>query len=253
MLKSTTPTKVFLKTNQNFLESVCRLCDKEKDAKHMVKLFSAIGTRKNLQQKIDYVLHIKVAEHDCLPQKICKPCESFLDKVWIFIKDAQEHDNNFKKITCTKRGILLSPSSENQTVKRRNSPTISKTLLFDGVTKRTDSISKQLNQSCQKLCNRKVNPSVLYNKDFDSMKNFDCDKLWEEINKHPFLVDILMGVCGKEDSENEEVKLKLSFVYSILMQMRWHELSLFQRINTVQVTNGKCSKEVTINYIFITV
>ena len=61
--------------------------------------------KNNFQLKNDYIFHIKVNERDHLPQEICKPCESFLEKMWILIKDAQEHDSNFNKITCTKRGF----------------------------------------------------------------------------------------------------------------------------------------------------
>ena len=60
------------------------------------------------------------------------------------------------------------------------------------------------------------------------------------ITHHPFLIDMLNAMTGKEiDIKNttDELKVKYCFIYSIIMNIRWHELSLFQRVNTVLLKN----------------
>jgi hypothetical protein len=80
------------------------------------------------------------------------------------------------------------------------------------------------------------------------MKDFSIDLLWKEmITHHPFLIDMLNAMTGKEiDIKNttDELKVKYCFIYSIIMNIRWHELSLFQRINTVLLIEGGCGKQV---------
>jgi len=39
--------------------------------------------------------------------------------------------------------------------------------------------------------------------------------------------------------------VKYSFLYSILMNERWHELNLVKRVNTVLIIEGGCTKKVS--------
>jgi hypothetical protein len=83
---------------------------------------------------------------------------------------------------------------------------------------------------------------------FEAMKNFNIDKVWLEMKTtQPFLIDLMNATTGNNvhiDKTSQEAKLKYCFIYSILMNMRWHELSLFQRINTVLLIEGGCGKQV---------
>ena len=109
-------------------------------------------------------------------------------------------------------------------------------------------VSEELKTSCAKLCKRS-HGSVLYGNDYDSMKDFDFGKVWLELKTNlPFLVELMNAVSGKENSVAEtklELQVKYSFLYSILMNERWHELNLVKRVNTVLVIEGGCTKKVS--------
>ena len=109
-------------------------------------------------------------------------------------------------------------------------------------------IREELKTSCAKLCKRSQG-SVLYGNDYDSMKDFDFNKVWLELKTNlPYLVELMNAVSGKENSVAEtklELQVKYSFLYSILMNERWHELNLVKRVNTVLIIEGGCTKKVS--------
>ena len=109
-------------------------------------------------------------------------------------------------------------------------------------------ISEELKTSCAKLCKRSQG-SILYGNDYDSLKNFDFNKVWLELKTNiPFLVELMNAVSGKENSVAEtklELQVKYSFLYAILMNERWHELNLLKRVNTVLIIEGGCTKKVS--------
>lgn len=80
------------------------------------------------------------------------------------------------------------------------------------------------------------------------MNNFDLNKVWVELKtSHPYLVEIMNAVSGKEKSAAEtkrELQVKHSFLYSILMNERWHYLNLVKRVNKVLIIEGGCTKKV---------
>ena len=77
------------------------------------------------------------------------------------------------------------------------------------------------------------------------MKDFDFGQVWLELKTNfPFLVELMNAVSGKENSVAEtklELQVKYSFLYSILMNERWHELNLVKRVNTVLIIEGGCT------------
>lgn len=80
------------------------------------------------------------------------------------------------------------------------------------------------------------------------MNNFDLNKVWVELKtSHPYLVVIMYAVSGKEKFAAEtkrELQVKYSFLYSIHMNERWHELNLVKRVNSVLIIEGGCTKKV---------
>lgn len=61
--------------------------------------------------------------------------------------------------------------------------------------------------------------------------------MWNEIERNiPFVIHIMNAVSGKDT--NTDLRVKYSFLYSILMNERWHELSVLKRVNTVLVYRG---------------
>ncbi|XP_057312277.1 uncharacterized protein LOC130653781 [Hydractinia symbiolongicarpus] len=100
----------------------------------------------------------------------------------------------------------------------------------------------EISTTCKNLC-KKSGGSVLFEKNCDEMMFFKESNLWSEVTQYnPFLIDILTTVAGRKHIEHD-LQIKLCFIYSILMQHRWHELSLMQRIYTVLVIEGGCSKQ----------
>ena len=109
-------------------------------------------------------------------------------------------------------------------------------------------ICKDIRKSCEKLC-RRSHGSVLFGKDYESLQDFDFNKIWNELKTNlPFLVE-LMNAVSNNDSDIEgtghELMVKYSFLYSILMSERWHERSLIKRMITVLTIEGGCSKQVS--------
>ena len=88
----------------------------------------------------------------------------------------------------------------------------------------------------------------MYGHDYQSIENFDFSKVWVELKtNHPFLIEIMNAVSGKENSVVEkklELEVKYSFLYSILMSERWQELNLVKHVNTVLIIEGGCTKQV---------
>ena len=109
-------------------------------------------------------------------------------------------------------------------------------------------IAEEMSVSCQSLCKRKGKKSVLLDTTYKGLSEFAIEKIWEEIkDNHPFLLDIFNSISGKNidfDDTAAELKIKYCFVYGILVNCRWHELSLLQRINTILLIEGGCSKQV---------
>jgi len=138
-----------------------------------------------------------------------------------------------------------------QTVSHKD-PTVLATILKDYcpsvVKELKKTVSEELRTSCAKIC-RPSQGSVLYGNDYDSLKDFDFNKVWLELKTNlPFLVELMNAMSGKENTVAEtrlKLQVKYSFLYSILMNERWHELNLVRRVNTVPIIKGGCTKKVS--------
>ena len=105
-------------------------------------------------------------------------------------------------------------------------------------------ITDDISSSCKNLCKRSGG-SVLFGTTYDSLKEFDFDLVWNEVaTKIPFLLDIFNAVSGKVGLVESAARIKYGFVYSVLMNEQWHELSLMRHVNTVLVIEGGCTKQV---------
>ena len=104
-----------------------------------------------------------------------------------------------------------------------------------------------IKRSCQKLCVRS-NGSILYasQNSYDVLEHFSFSSLWVEIEANiPFLIDVMNAISGVEKVRSKkDLQSKYGFLYSVLMNIRWHELSLVQRINTLCLIEGGCTKQV---------
>jgi hypothetical protein len=103
-------------------------------------------------------------------------------------------------------------------------------------------------KSCEKLCRRSEAASVLYGKDYEDLSDFHFNKVWDELKANqPFFVELMNAMSGNDndiEGTKHELRVKYSFLYSILMKERWHELSVIKRMNTILIIEGGCSKKV---------
>ena len=108
-------------------------------------------------------------------------------------------------------------------------------------------VADEIDTACQKLC-RRLDGSVLYDNSYEDIKGLNFDRVWNEMETNiPFLIQIMNAVCGKDTGIEEtknELRVKFSFLYSVLMSERWHELSLLKRDNTILIIEGGCTKQV---------
>lgn len=93
------------------------------------------------------------------------------------------------------------------------------------------------------------NKSVLYRKSFEDLQSFQWgDIVSEMIEKQPTLANILLAVMSKKmvtiENLPEILVPKLGLLYSILMQERYHSLSLVQRVLAVVLKDEQTHEKV---------
>ena len=119
-------------------------------------------------------------------------------------------------------------------------------------------ITYEIATACQSLC-RRSDGSVLYSSrnSYESFRDFDFDRVWTEIETNvPYLIEIMNAVSGKNtgiEGTTHDLRVKFSFLYSVLMSERWHELSLLKRVNTILIIEGGCTKKVRFSIHFCAV
>ena len=110
-------------------------------------------------------------------------------------------------------------------------------------------ITDEIATACQMLC-RRSDGSVLYsNRDsYESLRDFDFAQVWAEMASNiPYVIEIMNAVSGRNtgiEGTAHDLRVKFSFLYSVLMSERWHELSLLKRVNTILMIEGGCTKTV---------
>lgn len=248
---------------------MCRLCQEINETKRLNNIFKKSGTDKNLQHKISRTCGIYIDVGDNLPRTICCKCERFVEKMWSYRQACQKAQVALRQQISVKR-MHNSPGhkmltrfdpekkyDEHKTERPRKK-------LFDAVPvigsmdmtgdmhlvddEEPKKVIKNIEISCKNMCKRNGEGSMLLNNSYQALAEFSADNLWAElVEKHSTLVDVFNAVSGnscvaKDTPKN--VQLKYTLIYSILMNIRWHELSLFQRLNSVTLIEGGCSKEV---------
>ena len=116
-----------------------------------------------------------------------------------------------------------------------------------------NNIFLQIENGCEKLLKRKgKEKSYLHNHSFEGMANFDFTPIFEELQKeNPYLIECFNAVTGKNASIDNNLKNKYALIYGILMNARWHEFSLVQRVIAVLAIEGGCSTKVSFcNYTY---
>ena len=305
MTTTTTPQKIYKRFENG--ESLCRICGNDFDKRHLYRIFTKSGQEKQLQHKILVTCGVEVKECDVVTKSICRKCEQFISKIFVFQENCKNTQEILKKQLSVKRMASTDNVENNNTNARKrlalhdvtntappqNSSQSNKinqkvesiyhpsfdSIVTKSITKieenkiklalnteqplaiastiySIDSIKiafqslliKQCERSCEKLCSRKENKSLLLDNSYEGIKEFSFKPLWNEVIKHhPLLADLFMTMTKQRchpNNASEEIIVKGCFVYSIIMHSRWHELSLMQRLNTVLIIEGGCSKQV---------
>ena len=324
-----TPKKIYM---SRVVSSSCRLCGNFTNNSHLLRIFSIYGKQKDLNVKIKCTTGLDIQENDVLPKVVCRKCEAFVNKMWIFRHSCNQNQIKFRKKISVKRQHF-SPSSKENAPKcntpnqsgtsprkklsfltpletsivnvnvnvKNNNPEQQRFISVHHIqlkqisvksvyTKKYDElVTKPLTPSelhkienavrtaqplaivsaiascettelamkkvildkvaasCKELCKRKGG-SVLLDNTYNGIAQFNWETIWEEMfDKHDLLIDIFNTVTGNMgESTAPKLKMKYVNIYSILMNERWHEFSLVQRVNTLLMIEGGCSKQVII-------
>ena len=119
-------------------------------------------------------------------------------------------------------------------------------------------VSKQqiegvLREANQELVNiaRRDQPSVLRDRTYGGLtqENWMIQIMKELSTRCPTVAEILSSLFDCSLSNPEKKLPPICLIYGIIMFMRCHELSKVQRINTVLLTEGKESSNVSLLYI----
>lgn len=106
-----------------------------------------------------------------------------------------------------------------------------------------------LNEANKELVNvaRRDEPSVLRDRTYSglSQETWMVEIVNELSTRCPTVAEILSSLLDCSMGNPEKKLPPLCLIYSIIMFMRCHELSRVQRINTVLLTEGKASSNVS--------
>jgi hypothetical protein len=109
-------------------------------------------------------------------------------------------------------------------------------------------ILKKIDQQCKDICVRKGRTSVLFARNCtpEYLQQFNWAKLLKEMKeKVPDLLDVLTTVAVPKlrDTDQSQITTVCS-VYGLLMNKRWHELSLVPKMVSVILGVGHATKKV---------
>ena len=98
----TTTTKVIARTSKSS-DPLCRLCDKNINGKHLLRIYSVSGKEKGLELKILHTCGIHTQENDYLPKVISRVCAGFIEKIWNFQNLCQKNQVELRQNISIKR------------------------------------------------------------------------------------------------------------------------------------------------------
>ena len=115
---------------------------------------------------------------------------------------------------------------------------------------------EEIDDQCSKLCIRKAQndgrqPSVLHVKRKDTkqqLQEFTWVKILEEMKQRaPDVLDLLCAISVPKLKETDKQVAPLCVAYGILLNNRWKELNLIQKIITTLFGVGNCTAKVHMN------
>ena len=109
---------------------------------------------------------------------------------------------------------------------------------------------KEIDGQCQSLCVRtRGEPSILKNTSVESLESVDwCNVMKEMKDRAPDILDFIATVAAPRLKKNVDGQVPpVCMVYAMMMNQRWQELSLVQKIATIILGVGHSSKKVNLN------
>ena len=219
-----TPTKISPRN------PVCRLCGDSHESRYMLRLFSKAGSTKDLYPKVYKTCGIKNISEDDLRSKVLRQQElCFIRKqdgtVCSESPIHREYAVRSKLRICCKAmcSAFTFPSTVEAFI-------IEYAIYARGGAVKLKPITptrKQISFSTPQPEDRAAQPLLRISR--------------SEILRG--LQNIRLSRPCREPKL--EFQVKNSFLYSILMNERWHELNLVNRVNTVLIIEGGCTKKVS--------
>ena len=108
---------------------------------------------------------------------------------------------------------------------------------------------KEINDQCQSLCVRtRGKPSVLKDTSVEALESVEwCNVMKELRNRAPDILDFIATVAAPRLKQNVDAQVPpVCMVYAMMMNQRWQELSLVQKIATIILGVGHSSKKVNL-------
>ena len=105
---------------------------------------------------------------------------------------------------------------------------------------------KEINDQCQALCVRtRGEPSVLKDTSVKSLESLEWSKVLSEMKERvPDVLDFIATIATPRLKKNVDDQVPpVCVIYSMMMNQRWQELSLVQKIATIILGIGHSSKK----------
>ena len=111
--KERTPQKKYYKGKND----ICCLCGDDKLSGKFTDIFSSVGRRKGIAEKIENVHGIAYEQIEGRPTKLCCSCQGKLDKFFAFKVSALETHKAIIRQVTSKRCIVFPPSESGPSTK----------------------------------------------------------------------------------------------------------------------------------------
>ncbi|XP_028417603.1 uncharacterized protein LOC114542053 [Dendronephthya gigantea] len=250
-----TPKKLYPKSDL-LSECKCRLCAGVFDKKHCKNLF--LVRNKSLLCVAEFVNGGTLANEDGLPKLLCRPCERRLDNFAKFRRIVTETQSSLtSKKRCINESspsVAMSSIKSSRTSEADGSVGSRRSLSFDTAIDSTlqeiapyqdasfDEILKRINDELREVARRETN-SKLRSRHFEGLSTFSPEQIIDELRTIcPATYRILAEMLELNISETRIVPMTL--IYGVIMFKRCHELSYFQRINSVILADSGANTEV---------
>ena len=105
---------------------------------------------------------------------------------------------------------------------------------------------QEINEQCKKLCVRR-DPSVLLigRKDYKELLDFNWFKILDEMKRRaPDVLDFISTVATPSVKQNGKQVPAICMTYALMMNTRWRELSLCQKLVSVALGVGHSTTKV---------